>query len=193
MRLRLFEVALAVLMCTGCASTRDSARYDADADYRPAEHPGKGLVIVSTRLSTDCRKGENPSARLWYRDSPFVQRPTSVIPVNDPVVEQAFQAPPGHFSVKELFEGKYQVQQLEIRRTPHITKDTEIPFEVETGKAVYLGEIHVKLTHCDSIPVITTVVSDQWERDSKLFEQKMKNVRADEVVKRLLVSQAAAL
>jgi hypothetical protein len=186
MRLRLFAVALCVLIGAGCGSTRASTINDADGDYRLSENPKMGLLIVSTRFSTDCKNGENPSANLGFVDGYTRYTNLSEIPLNDPAIEQAFQAPPGHFSVKSLFAGTYWLRRLEVKNGPSLYKETRTTFGVEAGKAVYLGEVHVKLTHCDATPSVTTSVSDQWARDSKLFEQKLKNVRADEVVKRLL-------
>ncbi|WP_163994769.1 hypothetical protein [Pyxidicoccus caerfyrddinensis] len=191
MRLRLFGVALCVLIGAGCGSTRASTINDVAGDYRLSENPKMGLIIVSTRFSTDCKNGENPSANLGFMDSHAMYSGVSEIPLNDPAIEQAFQAPPGHFSVKSLFEGTYRLRHLEVKNGPSLYRETRTTFDVVAGKAVYLGEIHVRLTHCDATPSVTTSVSDQWARDSKLFEQKMKNVRADEVIMRLLAGPAA--
>ncbi|WP_164020278.1 hypothetical protein [Pyxidicoccus trucidator] len=186
MRLRLFVVAVPVLMAVGCGGTSSHTVKDVGADYRLSEHPEQGLVIVSTRFSTDCKNGENPSAALEYEDSVYMRRSTGVIPVNDLHLAHDFQAPPGHFSVKALNEGAYQIRRLSIGHIMPITKETRTPFEVEAGTAIYLGEVHFKLTNCGPFPSITTQVTDQWERDSQLLQQKMKNIRAEEVVKRLI-------
>ncbi|NMO15917.1 hypothetical protein HPC49_24235 [Pyxidicoccus fallax] len=183
-------MALSVLLGAGCAGNRGNTFSDADSHYRFAEHPEQGLVIVSTRFSTDCKEGENPSATLKFEDSVYMHQSMGEIPVNDLHRPPDFQAPSGHFTVKALYEGTYQFRRLSIGHITPINKETRTPFEVEPGKAVYLGEIHVKLANCGPFPTITTVVTDQWERDRKLFEQKMKNVPAKEVVKRLAFTQS---
>ena len=117
-----------------------------------------------------------------------MQNGTNVFPVNDPRTPYDFQAPPGHFSVKTLYAGPNRIRRLIIGST---AMETRTPFEVEAGKAIYLGEVHIKLTQCGPVQSITTQVTDQWERDRTLSSLEMKNIRPEEVVKRLLGARPA--
>jgi hypothetical protein len=115
---RLFLAALAALLGTACGGISHTVK----EDYRLAEHPKQGLVLVSTRFSTDCKNGENPSAVLEYENLAYTHIRQDVIPVNDLHSPHDFQAPPGHFSVKALNAGPYQFRRLQIGYMTPITK-----------------------------------------------------------------------
>lgn len=62
----------------------------------------------------------------------------------------------------------------------------DIPFEVEAGKALYLGEIQAHLMDCSGFSSFDIRISDAWERDRQLLEDTLKNVRPEEVVKQVV-------
>lgn len=103
------------------------------------------------------------------------------------VREHDCQDPPGYLSIREVNAGHHTIYRL----APLHSLST--PFEVEAGKAVYLGEVHVRISGCDSLPARVFIeVTDQWERDGRLFQQRVKNLRSEDVVKSVLTNQSLA-
>lgn len=176
-------LAVSVLMGAACGGPARHNVSDVDQDYQLSERSKNGLVIVSTRYSTDCKHGKNASASFHYEDEDYGSaKGRGVIPVGDPFREPEFQAPPGYLVIKELRAGPHH-----IRKLAPLNHDLSTTFEVEAGKAIYLGEWHVQVSDCDSdFAKVALQVTDQWERDGKLVEQRMKNLRSDEVAKRLV-------
>jgi hypothetical protein len=87
-----------------------------------------------------------------------------------------------HFFYNELVVGglsNYEIKGLSIRNLT--------PFTVEEGKVTYLGEIQLERTDCKQS--VKARLTDQWERDSKLFEARMKNLDSKQVVKKLLTAE----
>ncbi|MBZ4416107.1 hypothetical protein [Myxococcus sp. RHSTA-1-4] len=180
MNARLFLV-MSVWICAACGAGRNNTR-DVAGDYSLSERPGSGLIVVSTRLTTDCEQGETPPVAFHYEDDSYAHKRTGVIPVNDPFRKHDLQEPPGYLSIREVHAGAHRIDQL-----PPLATQLYAPFEVEAGKVVYLGELHVRVSNCGSPPAKVAVqVTDQWERDGELFHQRMKNLRSEDVVKRLL-------
>jgi hypothetical protein len=188
MRLRLSLAALSLFMAAGCSAPSAHTIRDAKADDSLTENTDKGLVIVSTRFSSDCPDGENLFVGLEYQDSYSKDYRANMIPVNDPRLPKDFESPPGHFSVKTFYAGNHRIRRMHLGDT---SRETRTLFQVDAGKAVYLGEVHIKVANCGPAPSITTQVTDQWERDSKLFQAKMQNIRPEDVSKRLLGTRPA--
>jgi hypothetical protein len=156
-----------------------------DADYQLPGQPGHGLVFASTRFTTDCKAGEEPSVDLvyfsnWYSNTTFGQ-----LPVTGPADKRDFQDPPGYLIVREARASGHEFRYIDIGSRSREMK-TRTPFTVEEGKAVYLGEIHVIYVNCNARPSMTIQVKDEWERDRRLFEKQMTNVRSEDVIKRVL-------
>lgn len=181
---RLFVATLFVLGFTGCSGSRQVV----DANYTFADQPEQGLIIASTRLIHDCAGGALPSATLVYVDESFSNSKWGELPINSPFLESDFENPPGHFFVKELPAGPHQLKHLGVHLGKAMTKSLRIPFKVEPGKAIYLGELNVVFTNCDAFPSVELRVKDAWERDSQLYQKQMKNLRSEDVVKQLIPS-----
>jgi hypothetical protein len=179
-------LAMSASLGIACGPGRHNVR-DVEGDFSFSESPKNGLFIISTRLSSDCKHGENSSVALDYVDDSYTLKRTGVIPVGDPFREHDFQDPPGYLSIREVNAGHHTLCQL-----THLNR-LRTPFEVEEGKAVYLGEVHVRISGCDSLPAKVAIeVTDQWERDGQLFQQRVKNLRSEDVVKSVLTNRSLA-
>ena len=150
-------------------------------DYQLPGPPNTGLFIASTRLSTDCKEGEAPTVDLTYQSGIFTQ----LLPVTGPIEKRDIQDPPGFLIVRAAGAGAYEFRNIAIDATQKPLR-SGIPFIVEKGQAVYLGEIHVSYLDCYGQPSIGLQVRDAWERDQHLIEKKLKNVRSEDVLKRVL-------
>jgi hypothetical protein len=183
---RPFMAALFVWTCAACSSTARFTTQQVQGEYSFAKHPERGLLVASTRFSSDCKAGETPSATLSYLDDLSSAGKGGVIPVASRPEESNFQDPPGYFVVQEVEGREYELRNLSISLLRELNSDLRIPFTVDAGKAVYLGELHVRYINCDTFPSVSLQVTDQWERDAQLFQARVPNVRPDQVVKRLL-------
>lgn len=190
MSTRFFLAVVSVWLGAGCASMREPMLVidTLDADYRLSSKPEHGLLIASTRFSNDCKGGASPSVSLsyandWYGDR---NKKWGYVPLTGPTEERDFQDPPGYLVVRELLAGEHQFRYLNIGSAKSGSKPLRVPFKVEEGKAIYLGEIHVRYINCDGWPAVTLEVKDEWERDSQLFQQQMKHLRSEDVIKRVM-------
>jgi hypothetical protein len=186
MSLRLLVVALSAWTCAACSSTPSVTTRQVKGEYDFAKHPERGLLVVSTRFSSDCKSGETPATYITYLDDLSPASKGGVIPVASRPEEHAFQAPPGYFVVQEQEGRQYTLKDLKLSLLRDMAMPLELPFTVEAGKAIYLGEIHVRYLNCDTFPSVSLQVTDQWERDARLLQAQLPNVRPEEVVKRLL-------
>jgi hypothetical protein len=188
MSTRFFLAVLSAWLGAGCASMREPIQVidTVDEDYRFPGRPGHGLLIASTRFSHDCQGGSGPSASLAYiNDWDSLDR-WGLIPLTGPSSERDFQDPPGYLVVRELKAGEHRFRYLHINSAKQGSKDMRIPFTAEEGKAIYLGEIHMRYINCDGWPSVTLEVKDEWERDAQLFRKQLKNLRSEDVIKRVL-------
>ncbi|QSQ22628.1 hypothetical protein JY651_47270 [Pyxidicoccus parkwayensis] len=183
---RLLVVALWAWTFAACSATPSVTTRQVKGTYDFTKHPERGLLILSTRFSSDCKSGETPSTSLAYRDDQSSASKGGIIPVASRPEEAAFQDPPGYFVVQEQEGREYMLRELKLDHLKGATTDVQLPFAVEPGKAVYLGEVHVRYLNCDSFPTVSLQVTDQWERDSRLLQARLPNVRPEDVVKRLL-------
>lgn len=186
---RLFLITLSVWACAGCSSMTERIRVidTVDADYRLSGQPGHGLVLASTRFTTDCKAGEEPAVDLIYRSNWYGDAPMGQLPVTGPADKRDFENPPGYLVVREARASEYAFRYLVVDSHSREMK-ARTPFTVEEGKAVYLGEIHVSYLNCDSRPTVTIQTRDEWERDRQLFAKELTNLRSEDVIKRVLPS-----
>ncbi|MCY1021935.1 hypothetical protein [Pyxidicoccus sp. MSG2] len=174
-------LAIAVWVCTACGGPSLYNVSNTGSDFHFSERLENGLIIISTRFISDCGSLDDRSVALQYVDDSYARKRMGTIPVSDPFREKDFQDPPGYLSIMEVIAGQHRIEQL----SPY-PYGVYAPFEVEAGKAIYLGEVHVRRS-CHSDPKgLVIQVTDQWERDGKLFEQRMKNLRSEDVVKRVI-------
>jgi hypothetical protein len=183
---------MSLLVCAACGTARNSVS-DVKPDYSFAKRPGSGLIVLSTRFSSACERDKHQAIELHYVDDSYTHKSGGVVPVQDWHREPDLQDPAGYFVVRELRAGQhffynelvvgglsnYEIKGLSIRNLT--------PFTVEEGKATYLGEIQLERTDCGQS--VKARLTDQWERDSKLFEARMKNLSSKQVVKKLLTSE----
>nr|AYM53977.1 hypothetical protein [Pyxidicoccus sp.] len=87
------------------------------------------------------------------------------------------------FATRELQPGSYEIRGVTFEHVSLITTGLHIPFRVEAGKAVYLGEFHASLLNCNALPAYNLRISDAWERDRQFLQDELKNVRPEEVAK----------
>jgi hypothetical protein len=183
MRTRAIVSALSVSALAGCVHTPSSQ--DVSPDFSFSERSDLGLVVLSGRLSHDCKYGETPRARLALREVFGLYNPAGEVPL-----EHDSDGPDSQgrvrFTVRELRPGPHEIMAV----TFHHGKSTEvglrIPFQVEEGKAVYLGEVHARLLQCSGFSSFNLQINDAWERDRQLLQSALKNVPPDEVVKTLV-------
>lgn len=185
-------------------------------NYNFAEHPGKGLVVFSTRMSAgNVCPLEKVTGDLIFAASPGkgsddlhffalqVPRPERKVSTFSEMSgdeERTVPAdPPTLFAVQELPAGRYVLDSMRVllpehTRASYINKDP-IPasFTVNEGEVVYLGELGVTLTGARCVPGSTyffdyfeLLIRDEWERDRKRFPGVIHNLSPDAVQKRLL-------
>ncbi|MFP2934143.1 hypothetical protein ACLESO_55260 [Pyxidicoccus sp. 3LG] len=158
-----------------------------DAGYRAPGQPGHGLVIVSTRFKTDCKEEEMPSVDLVSWSTWYEQGVSGAFPVTGPADRRDFQNPPGYLIVRELRANPHEFRYFDINDV-RMQLRGGIPFKVEEGKAVYLGELQMSYTNCNTHPAVGLAVKDAWERDLRLLLTKMPNLRPEDVIKQVLPS-----
>lgn len=187
---RVLVTAVAALLCAACGTPSYTTK-NVESDYRFEKRPGSGLVIISTRVSSECEMPEGhskPQMMLHYVDDSFAEKKTGVIPVMDWYLQPDFQDPPGYLSVRELRAGQhYLINDLVVYGDQPNDPWNRTPFTVEEGKAVYLGEVLFRFSRClPGAHPKQVIISNQWERDGELLQQRMKHVRPEDVVIRLL-------
>jgi hypothetical protein len=62
-----------------------------------------------------------------------------------------------------------------------------VPFKISEKKVTYLGEITVDISDCQFVgrredPKIKITAINQWQRDRKLFEQRLPKIGMKDVV-----------
>lgn len=184
MTMRLLLAALSVASLVGCASTPTTSR-NVSRDFSFSDRSDLGLVILSGKLSNDCRYGEEPRAQLSLREEFGLHDPAGQVPLEPDADAPDFQGGI-RFAVRELKPGRYNIRELTFHHGKSVSVRLDIPFQVEAGKAVYLGELHAGLLECSGWSSFNIQISDAWERDRQLLQSTLKNVRPEEVVKTLV-------
>jgi hypothetical protein len=185
--LRLIVSAIAgCLLASGCASVGTA---NVEPAYRPST---SGLLVVSVTAS-----GYNPGT-LWYQivRSGAVAHTVASIPVNDRAYgldwEAGDPAVPnsgaGRVAVIELGPGEYEMRRWVINvanRAAFIsTKPFGFRFEIEAGKATYLGNVHVDIQRTadpDTLP-FAVALEDRRDRDLAILHRKYPGVRKDQLI-----------
>jgi hypothetical protein len=102
--------------------------------------------------------------------------------------------PPTHFTVQEVPAGRYRFNSLRlvVRGDPLSPyKALGLPgyeFTVPEGQVLYLGEMEVRTTWKNCVPMMNFEfwVRDEWERDAARFKARIPNLRPEDVRRRLL-------
>jgi hypothetical protein len=163
-------LALALLgtSCRGMLEVHDHYRFE--------EHPGKGLVVVSTRISSEC--GNDASV-----DFESDKGDPGTFLFQNGLVAPDFTDPPGFFWVMQLPPGRYKLKRLRLGSKYSSRSPIDAVFTVKEGQTFYLGELQMQVVGCSRFDFR---VVDRWDRDEGLFAKKMKNVTAASVAKQIL-------
>jgi hypothetical protein len=173
---------VAVASLAGCASTPTTSR-NVSPDFSFSERSDLGLVVLSGRLSTDCKHGEAPRATLFIYNDFDKRQPVGQVPLDASSFGASAAASGVRFATRELRPGAYEIREVSFAHVSFIRTHLGIPFRVEAGKAVYLGELHASLLNCNAFPSYNLQISDAWERDRQFLQDELKNVRPEEVAK----------
>ena len=164
-------VALA-LVSTSCRSM-----LEVHESYRFEEHPRMGLVVVSTRIKSECGTGAAVEFESTKGD------PGSIV-FDNSMVEPDFKDPTGYFWVMQLPAGRYKFHKLQLGARYSSRAPINAGFTVTEGQTTYLGELRMEVQGCQRYDLR---VLDRWEdRDAQLFGARMKNVTAASVGKQIL-------
>ena len=73
------------------------------------------------------------------------------------------------------------------------TPNFSIPFTVSKGKTVYLGDFAIKVSDCGyakdqpfTNAQYDIAITNQWQRDKRLFIAQMQNIHPNSVVARIM-------
>lgn len=182
----LFILAFSLFMY-GCGTTSMNVLQD----YKLKPDDNKGLVIISTS---------------WISAAPFEkvafmpglsktvtnninEAMGNILNVNNTFIEHDFTDPPGYFYIMELEAGSYEV----FHKTMMVNS---IRFDVIPGEIVYIGGLEFRYilgcmqtpgTGCepDKYNYVVPAVTNQWDRDKALMQQRLKNYKPDSVNIRL--------
>lgn len=168
--LALFAAFFLASGCTGFATV--------NPEYRLAEHRGIGLIAVAVRTNND-RCTDNES--LIFHSLDDKNRHGQLLLLNLAMAKD-FENPPGFFYIYPLKAGNYRFESVKAKRFG-LAENLDLPFQVAEGKIIYLGEIFVDHQTCTRFTIRT---SDQWQRDSKLFRERLKHHRLEEVEKQII-------
>ncbi|WP_338864656.1 hypothetical protein [Myxococcus stipitatus] len=152
-------------------------------EYQHAKYPEDGVVVLSTRFSTDCHQGESPSADFWFRSNNGLM--SASFPLSA-IQGSVLQAQNGNFIVRRLEAGLYDLMSVDVVFGRSASQSLRASFLVEPGEVVYLGEFQAHMSNCDGFPALGAKVSDFWVRDQLLLQDRVTNLRLEGVVKRLL-------
>ncbi|KPJ91386.1 MAG: hypothetical protein AMS18_08800 [Gemmatimonas sp. SG8_17] len=169
---------------TGCSST--SQGVSADFEFTPDD--SHGLMVVSTRwISPTKRPGFGPHVRRNPARN-LDEKMGTVLNVHNAFIEPDFTNPPGYFYVMKFKPGTYEIISNELKEN--------LRFEVEAGKAVYIGELEFRqVLGCldfnakgcvpDVYSHVVYTVRDEWERDEPLLRKRLTHYPAGGVMVRL--------
>ncbi|AKF86602.1 hypothetical protein MFUL124B02_30105 [Myxococcus fulvus 124B02] len=148
-------------------------------------------MIISLREVGEFKfRGEHGGVGKWhsrglmqYTDDRFGYHLSPVVYLPDPDEEVGeFQDPPGYLSIRKVEAGVHYINTSCHSANDLPRKEKSASFTVTPGKAIYLGEVHV---NGDCV----ARVFDEWERDQKLVLERMKNLRPEDLEKRLLSNE----
>ncbi|WP_164002280.1 hypothetical protein [Pyxidicoccus caerfyrddinensis] len=197
MKLRL--LALGLLSSLALAGCRTAS---IKGDYNFADHPGKGLVVFSTRMVgyDACPYGPMkgllgfrtpaPNSLTLEMQAPRPERKVTNPADGDDVILPA--DPPTRFAVQEVPAGQYVLNSLIVTMTgyPASPQAVSLPlawFDLKEGEVVYLGELGLKVSGRQCVFGSAAFrVRDEWERDQPQFKAAIHNISPDAVKKRLL-------
>lgn len=177
-----------------------------------ASQENSGLLIVATRFTLRCDAvdplglgmgtGEPGSlgSSVWPFGVLYVTNGNKTIDITaySPIKnirESDYHSPPGFFHVVKLPPGEYYFNKITGHQDPYsyITDNfASLPFNIQNGKATYVGEVSIAVTKCDYSDAdeynkdkkqanVKYTVTNQWNRDSRLLKNKYKNIDPSKV------------
>jgi hypothetical protein len=172
---RLFFMCLVAALCTSCKSI-----HTIEGEYRFADHPGHGLVVISTRIDNRCESTVFSSGSLDFRSTDG--KTSGLFLLDNPFIDKDFQSPPGYFFVRSLPQGEYRILKLSF---PGYKSKSEIgsTFTVSEGETTYLGEVFVDVPNCQRF---TYRLANMWSRDEQFLKNRIRNLSTERVKKQVL-------
>jgi hypothetical protein len=171
-----FSIYLALVSLLFCSCR---SMHTVEGEYRFEQNPGKGLVVISTRIDSNC--GVIKGGTIEFQAISSGEK--SLFLLDNPFIGNDFTNPPGYFWVRSLPAGDYRLARVTIAQTASVNP-LNMVFSVREGKAVYLGEFNIRVPDCKGF---TYRIKDEWERDARLLSERIKNLRAEDLQKDLLV------
>ena len=169
---------------TGCSST--SQGVSQDFEFTPDD--GHGLMVVSTRwISPTKRPGFAPHVRRNPARN-LGEKMGLPLNVHNAFIEPDFTDPPGYLYVMKFKPGTYEIISNELKKN--------LRFEVEAGKAVYIGELefrqvlgcldfHAEGCVPDVYSHVVYTIRDEWTRDEQMLRQRLAHYPAGGVMVQL--------
>lgn len=173
--IRLLVMCLAAVFCASCKSL-----HTVEGDYRFADHPGYGLVVISTRIDNRCATAGFKSGALEFSSTDG--KKTGLFLLDNTFIERDFQNPPGYFFVRSLPQGEYRILGLSFHGY-RSSNEIGRTFTVASEKTTYLGEFSVEVPNCKRF---TYRVTDMWERDEQLLKKRVRIQPEEQVQKQVL-------
>lgn len=176
---RMLFVLYGVIMLAGCGSK--PAR-QVDSAYVPTT---SALVVYSTRVDDKCGAAMS-SLRLNYRyTSPTQTEPGhGFIFLQNALLSSDFEGRDGFYKIEEWPAGDYVFTDPTFANMKmgkaSFNGRYDVRVKIEAGKAYYLGEFKADIPSCHVLKLGTY---DEYERDRKIFDSKMKNVKSSTLIR----------
>lgn len=166
------------LVGCGLIGTRVSGNYDLKSQQV------KGLVVFSARVVESCEGLSNLNAHIFREDqSGIAVGFTAKNFILSPHIPGG-----GYFYVYEFDAGNYTIGLVEATGFTLIASSTQkkdwLTFSVHPQQVRYLGELEFSLA--GGCGIVKASVNDRWDRDAKLFEERMPNISVSTVMKQLM-------
>jgi len=178
-------------------------------DYSLDDSQAKGLLVVSLTRSGAL----GPKVNAYFRDVNNQRgfhldvAPSFGLDWKGPPIDEVRKYreipkdnPRGRLAVLELPEGEYEFYQWMghfSNRRFWTTKNFDKRFKVIAGKAVYIGNINAHFEQTGSVLVpfrfpfeLLTEITDECDRDLKLFHQRCPKITPDQVMVEVIDTEA---
>lgn len=189
MRYHHLILVLAALVLHGCGMT-NNLKQGVKEDFEFKAGGQEGLVVFSTRFSPAGCAGDVPGSAAMvgvYTEESL--KPMDTIFLKTPLLTADFENPVGYVFVRKLRSGRYSFDHFGYAwgYLPGQGGDSEkwlgLSFIVTPGKVYYLGEISIAMTSCIDFDF---KVSDQKQRDLRVFASRMHKIPASSVRSQIL-------
>ncbi|GGC90926.1 hypothetical protein [Halopseudomonas salina] len=174
---------LAMLMLVGCATKNVNQGVD------PGQMVDTGLVFAS--VSTSVESGFGPVALFYFTEGGYVESREEHIP-GATLKPSELEEDSGRLVVLEMPVGPNSLRYWQLthgmaRYTP-AQPVPEIKFTVESGKALYLGNLHMNVDMGSNFlnqPVVGDLlpeIRDRSERDLAMFKSRYSRVSDADII-----------